>query len=140
MVRHLEVCCDSLQSVHAALDGGPPSRLELCSSLEVGGLSPSYGFVETVFGILKRKGLDKKVKIMALIRPRAGDFCYSSEEIDMMIRNCKILKSVGASGFVFGCLTPDGYIDKDGMARLLDVCEELGKSQVTFCRASKYKS
>ena len=69
----LEVCCGNLESVHAAVKGGAP-RIELCSRLDLDGLSPLWEELE------EARGLYPALKIHALIRPREGDFCYCPEE------------------------------------------------------------
>ena len=74
----LEVCCGNLESVHAAVTGGAP-RIELCSALEVDGLTPSWEVLE------EARRLYPSLLINVLIRSRAGDFCYSPEEVSHVI-------------------------------------------------------
>ena len=97
MARLLEVCVDSLASARAAICGGA-DRLELCSALALGGLTPYTA-------LLRHIRTESDIPIRCLIRPRSGDFLYSAEEIDLMAQQIQELKSAGANGFVIGCLT-----------------------------------
>ena len=94
----LEVCVDSFASAMAALEGGA-DRLELCSCLLVGGLTPDVALLEQI-----RQRSD--IPIRCLMRPRFGDFLYTPEEIQLMELQIPRLASAGANGFVIGCLTP----------------------------------
>lgn len=114
MKKILEVCVDSLASARAAAEGGA-DRLELCSALAVGGLSP-YG--ELLAQI--RQVCDLPVR--CLMRPRAGDFLYEPEEIELLCAQIRRLRDAGADGFVLGALTPEGDLAEDAMARMLDAC------------------
>ena len=115
MTRLLEVCIDSLASARAAIAGGA-DRLELCSGLTVGGLSPYPELLRQI-----RKESD--IPIRCLIRCRPGDFLYSSEEIELMTMQIVALKAAGATGFVIGCLTPEGDLDKDAMLPLIKAAD-----------------
>lgn len=114
MKTTLEVCVDSLASARAAAEGGA-DRLELCSALAVGGLSP---YVELLNQIRQVCNLP----VRCLMRPRAGDFLYSQEEIDLLCAQIQTLREAGADGFVIGALTPEGTLDLPAMQRLLAVC------------------
>ena len=114
----LEVCVDSLASARAAIAGGA-DRLELCAALAVGGLTPYAQ-------LLKQIRNESDITIRCLMRPRGGDFLYTKEEIAMMAAQIKDLRKLGADGFVIGCLTPDGNLDKDAMQPLLDAAEGCG--------------
>ena len=98
----LEVCVDSLASARAAIAGGA-DRLELCSALLAGGLTP---YTE----LLRQIRHESDVAVRCLMRPRAGDFLYMPEEIEMMCAQITELRSAGANGFVIGCLNPDGTL------------------------------
>lgn len=115
MAGILEVCVDSLASARAAIAGGA-DRLELCSALVIGGLTP---YAE----LLKQIRDESSIPIRCLMRPRAGDFLYSREEIQMMAKQIYALRVLGADGFVIGCLTVEGYLDRVAMAPLLDAAE-----------------
>ena len=101
MKRILEVCCGSLESVHAAVRGGA-ERIELCSALEVDGLTPPVDWLRTV------KDLYPALRVHVLIRPRAGDFLYSKEEIVTMAGQVQEALEAGADGIVIGCLDANG--------------------------------
>lgn len=111
MKRILEVCVDSLASARAAIQGGA-DRLELCSGLAVGGLTP---YTE----LLRQIRQESSIPIRCLMRPRAGDFCYTPEEIQLLAAQIAELSAVGADGFVIGCLTPQADLDEKAMAPLL---------------------
>lgn len=115
MTGFLEVCVDSIHSARAAIRGGA-DRLELCSALAVGGLTP-YG------ELLEQIRRESPIPIRCLMRPRAGDFLYTPEEIEMMAMQITRLKNAGASGFVIGCLTPDGDLDGDAMLPLMEAAK-----------------
>ena len=116
----LEVCVDSLSSARAAIAGGA-DRLELCSALAVGGLTP---YVE----LLSQIRMESKIAVRCLMRPRAGDFLYSPEEIQMMAVQIRRLREAGADGFVIGCLRSDGTLDEEAMKPVLEACEGSGKT------------
>jgi copper homeostasis protein len=120
----LEACIDSVESAQAVKDNGC-NRVELCSALFEGGLTPTPG---TVRRIQQTSGVD----IMAMIRPRGGDFCYSAEEFEVMKEDLKIMKELGVTGVVFGILKEDGTIDKERNAELIALARPL---KVTFHRA-----
>lgn len=114
MKNVLEVCVDSLASAKAAAAGGA-DRLELCSALAVGGLSP---YVELLEQIREVCGLP----VRCLMRPRAGDFLYEPEEIELLCAQICRLREAGADGFVLGALTPDGDLAEDAVARMMEAC------------------
>lgn len=114
----LEAAIDSLASARAAIAGGA-DRLELCSALAVGGLSPYPELLQQIRG-------ESSIPVRCLIRPRIGDFLYTQEEILMMAAQIQRLKSAGADGFVIGCLTAEGDLDADAMKPLLKAAEGAG--------------
>ena len=118
MAGTLEVCVDSLASARAAIAGGA-DRLELCSALAVGGLTP---YTE----LLRQIRAESNVPVRCLMRPRAGDFLYAPEEIDMMAAQIIQLRDLGANGFVIGCLDADGNLDKQAMLPLVKAAEGCG--------------
>lgn len=118
MSRILEICVDSLASARAAIAGGA-DRLELCSALSIGGLTPYPELLQQI-----RRESD--IKVRCLMRPRAGDFLYTPEEIEQMAMQIRILRSHGADGFVIGCLTPEGNLDKDAMKPLIEAADGAG--------------
>ncbi|MBC8497251.1 MAG: copper homeostasis protein CutC [Anaerolineales bacterium] len=120
----LEVCVDSVESAMAAEQGGA-DRVELCDNLLAGGTTPSAGVIE-----LARNNLDLGLQVM--IRPRGGDFCYSDIEFEIMRRDIEVAKQLGADGVVFGILRPDGSVDMERSATLVELAHPLN---VTFHRA-----
>ena len=114
----LEVCIDSLASARAAIAGGA-NRLELCGALALGGLTP---YTE----LLRQIRRESDIAVRCLMRPRAGDFLYTPEEIQMMAAQIRELKESGADGFVIGCLTPEGDLDKDAMKPLIEAADGAG--------------
>ncbi len=118
MAKILEICVDSLASARAAIAGGA-DRLELCSALLAGGLTP--------YEILLRQIREESdIPVRCLMRHRAGDFLYSKEERELLRRQILQLKEAGANGFVIGCLTPEGDLDMDAMKPLVDACQGSG--------------
>lgn len=114
MSKILEVCVDSLASARAAAEGGA-DRLELCSALAVGGLSPYPELLRQIKQVCR-------LPVRCLMRPRAGDFLYTREEIDLLCDQMETLRKAGADGFVVGALTPEGTLDLPAMERLLAAC------------------
>lgn len=122
-MKLLEVCVDSLASARAAGQGGA-DRLELCSALAVGGLTPYAD-------LLRQIKAEISLPVRCLMRPRAGDFLYTQEEIDLLCRQITALRAAGADGFVIGALTPAGDLDLPAMRAMLDAC---GSAPVTLHR------
>ena len=118
MDRILEICVDSLSSARAAIAGGA-DRLELCSALSIGGLTPYLALLQQI-----REESD--IPIRCLMRPRAGDFLYTPDELRQMVRQIREFRENGASGFVIGCLTREGYLDANAMAPLLEAAQGAG--------------
>ena len=113
----MEVCVDSLYSVQNAYEGNA-NRIELCSSLGEGGLTPTCGLFKSIKKYLNKKREQNESRIMnihCMIRCRPGDFNYSDQEIESMSEDIKNFVELGANGLVFGGLTPDGSIDEDLM-------------------------
>ena len=123
MNKVLEICVDSLASARAAIKAGA-DRLELCSALAVGGLTPYTA-------LLRQIRRESQIPVRCLIRPRAGDFLYTPEEIELMQLQIMELKAAGADGFVIGCLTPDGLLEQKAMKPLIEAC---GSSGITLHR------
>lgn len=123
-MKLLEVCIDSLASARAAAAGGA-DRLEVCSALSVGGLTPYSALVAQI----KR---ELNIPLRCLMRPRAGDFCYEPEEVEMLRMQIQELSDAGADGFVIGCLTPEGDLDMEATGALAAAC---GGKGITLHRA-----
>ncbi len=120
----VEVCANSFESARIAEAAGA-DRIELCSELAVGGVTPSSGMLEVV---RERIG----IPIRVLVRPRSGDFCYSDAEFRAMVRDVRHCAELGFEGVVSGCLYPDGRIDTDRTEALMAAA---GGARFTFHRA-----
>lgn len=120
-----EICIDSADAAAAAEQGGA-DRVELCSALFDGGLTPSIGTIETAVGSVSR------IRVHVIVRPRGGDFIYSPREVETMVRDVRAAVAAGAHGIVIGALTPDGDIDVETTRRLI---EAAGDASITFHRA-----
>lgn len=118
MKKVLEICVDSYASAMAAIAGGA-DRLELCSALSVGGLTPSFALLEQI-----RQESD--IAVRCLMRPRAGDFLYTRQEIQQMAQEITQLRQAGADGFVIGCLDAEGNLDCGAMQPLLEAAQGTG--------------
>lgn len=120
----IEVCCGGLEDAKIAQKNGA-DRIELNSSLFLGGLTPSIGTMIKV-----REQLD--IPIAAMVRPRAGGFCYTEEDFECMLLDTKMLIEHGADAIVFGILTADGKIDTERCRRFIEV---IGDKDAVFHRA-----
>lgn len=126
----VEICVDDLAGALAAEAEGA-DRIELCSALSEGGLTPSFGMVQAVLSRVRRVG----VRIM--IRPRGGNFVFSAEEVDVMLADIAAFRALQRApgvtvGFVFGALTTSSVIDARATTRLKAAC---GGAPVTFHKA-----
>lgn len=120
----LEIAANSLTSAVAAQQGGA-GRVELCVSLDEGGVTPSHGLLAAV-----RERL--RIPIYVLIRPRAGDFVYSAAEFALMCRDIEVCRELGCDGVVIGALTMEAEVDVAGCRELVEAAAGMG---VTFHRA-----
>jgi copper homeostasis protein len=120
----LEICCGSLEDTLEAEAGGA-DRVELCSCLFFGGLTPSFGTI-----VEARRRL--RIPAIVMIRPRGGGFCYTEPEFAAMAADAEAAIAQGVAGLVFGVLTPDGGIDRARTKRLRDIA---GARESVFHRA-----
>ena len=125
-MRKIEVCCISANDVLEARKGGA-IRVELCTAISSGGVTPSIGLVRSAV-----KAADGGLLVNVLIRPREGGFCYDESEIRTMLEDIQACRSAGADGVVIGALTPDGDIDMEACRRMMDAASGMN---VTFHRA-----
>ena len=112
----LEICVDDVAGLEAAIVGGA-DRIELCSALGSGGLTPSRGFMAIAANV--------PIPVHALIRPRAGDFTYSETEISVMESDIAAAREAGLAGVVIGATTAEATLDVDVIRRLARVAEGL---------------
>jgi copper homeostasis protein len=120
----LEICVESVEYARAAERGGA-HRVELCSDLSTGGITPSLGFMETA-----RRHVG--IPIHVLIRPRAGDFVYSDDEFEIMRQDIEVARHCGMNGIVLGVLDGEARIDIPRTRALVELAHPL---PVTFHRA-----
>lgn len=120
----LEICANSFQSAINAEKAGA-HRIELCSELSVGGVTPSYGLLKKVMSELT-------IPVHVLIRPRSGDFTYSDEEFDIMKENIQLCEKLGCSGIVSGVLHDNNTIDVERTQELIELSKPMN---FTFHRA-----
>lgn len=121
-VMELEICCSNISSVRNA-ELAKVNRIELCSELSVGGLTPSYGLV--------RQSLNRGFQVHSLIRPRSGGFVYSSLDLAVILEDIRVMNRLGCSGVVVGCITADGYLDMEALSKIVN---EAGDLELTFHR------
>ncbi|MEJ8473730.1 copper homeostasis protein CutC [Roseibium algae] len=119
----LEVCVDTIDGLIAAVEGGA-DRIELCSALSLGGLTPSVGFMQqaATFGI----------PVYPLIRPRHGGFHYSTAELDTIKRDIDAAAACSLPGVVIGACTSAGHLDTKV---LTDLIRHAGPMNITLHRA-----
>jgi copper homeostasis protein len=120
----LEIVCETIDDALAAERAGA-DRLELCSGLEAGGLTPSLGFALETLALVG-------VPFVAMVRPRRGDFVYTTAQLAVMERDVGLLLEAGASGVVFGCLSAERQVAEGQVARLVAAG---GDAETVFHRA-----
>ena len=143
----LEACCTSIESAQAMLQAGA-HRVELCSALECGGLTPVWlsrlrddpalkepltvNPIQTAPSLgnptqttpfsdnpLQLSGKNFLDRAHVLIRCRPGNFCYSQAEVDAMCQSIHLCRQVGVRGVVIGALTPDGNPDLPALRQMI---------------------
>ncbi len=120
----MEICTASAEDCALAAEGHA-DRVELNSALMLGGLTPSLGTVREARALAR-------IPMIAMIRPRAGGFCYSAPEFNAMQRDAELVLAEGLSGIAFGILAPDGAVDMDRCRRLIKLA---AGREVVFHRA-----
>lgn len=120
----LEICCQDIESVIAAKEGGA-DRVELCSALETGGVTPSIGLIREAVKIFGNG-------VFVLIRERSGNYVYTPKEIAVMREDIIAAKESGVSGVVIGALTDTNDIDVKSLSILMEAAKGV---EVTFHRA-----
>ena len=134
-MRRIEVCCTSVADVIEAYFGGA-IRIELCSALSCGGVTPSRGLIAEVLATAESLRRDAPrpypFNINVLVRPREGSFCYSGLEIGTILSDIRFCADAGVSGIVVGALTPEGDIDTENCRKMMEAAKGL---DTTFHRA-----
>ena len=125
-IKHptVEVCTENLESVHAAAQAGA-ERVELCSRLDLDGLTPSKEAIQ-------KARMVKGLVLHVLIRPREGNFVYTATEVEHMAKSIDRAKQLGADGVVIGALLPSGDVDMEACKLLIQHAQGMN---VTFHRA-----
>jgi copper homeostasis protein len=113
----LEVCVDSANGLEAAIAGGA-DRIELCSALELGGLTPSPGLIAIAAAA--------PIPVYAMIRPRAGRFIFSEAELDQMHQDIDAVRTAALAGVVLGVSKESGALDEAALSRLAEQASGLG--------------
>ena len=119
----LEVCVDNAEALALAVQAGA-DRIELCAALALDGLTPGPGL------IAQAAALD--LPVVAMIRPRGGDFRFGGADLDTALADIAAIRSAGLSGIVIGATRADGRLDEPAMARMAAAA---GGLQVTLHRA-----
>lgn len=122
----VEICCGGYEDALQAAKGGA-ERVELNTGLYMGGLTPCTG-------TLKLVKKDTDLKVISMVRPRGGGFCYTDAEFRSMLRDATELLEAGSDGIVYGFLKADGSIDKDRTGEMTRLIHSYGKTAV-FHRA-----
>ncbi len=120
----VEICTNSIRSALNAEKAGT-QRIELCSELAVGGITPSYGLLKQVMERIS-------IPVFVLVRPRSGNFVYSDDEFEIIRKDIGICKELGCTGIVSGVLNANNSIDLKQTKELIELSKPL---EFTFHRA-----
>ena len=120
----LEICASNYQSAINAQHTGA-HRIELCSELAVGGITPSYG-------LIKQTLKSVTIPVFVLIRPRSGNFTYSDADFEIMKQDIQTCKELGCQGIVSGVLNLDNTVDINRTKELIEISKPMS---FTFHRA-----
>jgi copper homeostasis protein len=120
----LEIAVFTYHSAILAQAAGA-DRIELCENPAEGGTTPSYGY-------LKKVAENLHIPVFPIIRPRGGDFLYSAEEWNIVLKDIQLCKELGFTGIVTGSLNKEGWVQEEQLRRAVEVAYPM---QVTFHRA-----
>ncbi len=115
----IEICVDSPEGLAAAITGGA-DRIELCSALAVGGLTPSRGLMDMAAA--------SPVPVYAMIRPRDGDFVYGASDVEVMLADIRAARDAGLAGVVYGANNPDGTLNIPVLRALAAAAHDMGQT------------
>lgn len=121
----IEICCDGIEAAKKAIEAGA-KRIELCTDLSIGGITPPYSEIEEVAKL--------GTAVNVLVRPRGGDFVYNEAEIEKMLCEIAYCGGAGVNGVVIGALTPEGKIDVPLCREFVSMARSYGL-EITFHRA-----
>ena len=124
-MRKIEVCSTSLDDAREAEAGGA-IRIELCSAITCGGVTPSHGLIKSIVDA------NLNLDINVLIRAREGGFCYTETEVEAMCQDIEFCREAGVHGVVIGALTAEGDIDMEACKKMVAAA---GDMSITFHRA-----
>ncbi|MGF6902007.1 copper homeostasis protein CutC [Paraburkholderia sp. GAS348] len=134
----LEVIATTVADARLAVQAGA-NRLELVTAMGEGGLTPSLGLIEAVVAAADFRAANAAagapaagVPVNVIVRPHSRSFVYDADDYAVMLRDVRAVKAAGANGVVIGMLTPDGEIDREGLARAIDAADGMA---ITFHRA-----
>ncbi|MBC2073873.1 copper homeostasis protein CutC [Listeria marthii] len=119
-----EACIENTTNLAKVIAAGA-NRVELCDNLAEGGTSVSYGVANYVVRVCH----EQNVSVMAMVRPRKGNFSYTKEEIAIMREDILMYKKIAVDGVVFGCITDAGLLDKPAINELIKAAKGV---EVTF--------
>ncbi|WP_187986751.1 copper homeostasis protein CutC [Listeria marthii] len=119
-----EACIENTTNLAKVIAAGA-NRVELCDNLAEGGTSVSYGVANYVVRVCH----EQNVSVMAMVRPRKGNFSYTKEEIAIMREDILMYKKIAVDGVVFGCITDAGLLDKPAINELIKAARGV---EVTF--------
>ncbi|MBF2513993.1 copper homeostasis protein CutC [Listeria marthii] len=119
-----EACIENTTNLAKVIAAGA-NRVELCDNLAEGGTSVSYGVANYVVRVCH----EQNVSVMAMVRPRKGNFSYTKEEIAIMREDILMYKKIAVDGVVFGCITDVGLLDKPAINELIKAAKGV---EVTF--------
>lgn len=119
MPASLEICVDGIAGLTTCLFAGV-DRVELCAALELGGLSPGIGLLHAA-----ARADRGRTAVHVMIRPRAGDFCWSAAELDLICDEIRTVRDLRLEGVVIGAAQSDGGLDQTALARMCDAARGL---------------
>lgn len=117
MTQLLEICVEDAAGLRAAVDAGA-DRIELCSALGLGGLTPAAGMMALA--------ARQPCPVFAMIRPRAGHFIWSADELAVMRADIAAARAAGLAGVVLGASLPDGHLDVPSLRALIATAGDMG--------------